>query len=183
LSGDRLQGAAWALAFLVLAASIGGCGKPVLRVADASIGDYYTPKEFKKLSKEQRAEYCAELARQDSVYKEELLGLKQELDQTQTHSLRLREEGDSLFAVGSALEARAAGPGGGPVEAEQKDPGARADQAERHVVRPGESLWSISASRGVFGEGGRWRALYEKNRPIIKNPDLIYPGQELTIPR
>jgi len=163
--------------FLALTASIEGCGKPVLRVADASLGDYYSDKEFKKLSKEQRAEYCAELARQDSIYKEELLALKEQMDQTQARSLRLRAEGDSLFAVGTALEARAAG--GVPPA-----PGATTpDRTARHVVRKGESLWAISASPHIFGKGNRWRALYDSNRAHIKNPDVIYPGQELSIPR
>src|SRR4030095_4862417 len=84
--------------------SIGGCGKPVLRIADASLGDYYTEKEFKKLSREQQVEYCAELARQDSTYKSELLALRAELYQTQARSLRLRAEGASLFALGTTLE-------------------------------------------------------------------------------
>jgi len=176
LSGRWLQGAAL---FLALAASIEGCGKPVLRVADASLGDYYSDKEFRKLSKQQRAEYCAELARQDSVYKGELLALKEELDQTQARSLRLRAEGDSLFAVGTSLEARTAEGHAAPAAPEAPDPG----RGTRHVVRPGESLWAISASPGVFGKGNRWRALYESNRARIKNPDLIYPGQELSIPR
>jgi nucleoid-associated protein YgaU len=164
--------------FLAFAASIEGCGKPVLRVADASLGDYYSGKEFKKLSKEQRAEYCAELARQDSIYKAELLGLKEEMDQTRARSLRLREEGDSLFALGTALEARTVSGGGAPAPRDANDP-----RVDRHVVRPGESLWAISASPEVLGKGSRWRALYELNRTHIKNPDLIYPGQELSIPR
>ncbi len=171
----------WAALIVALAASIQGCGKPVLRVADASLGDYYTPKEFKKLNKEQRAEYCAELARQDSIYKEELLGLTGELDQSRARALRLREEGDSLFALGTALESRAAATAG--VETAERDPAAGKDSALRHVVRPGESLWAISAKRGVYGNGGRWRTLYAANRSRIRNPDLIYPGQELSIPR
>ncbi len=155
----------------------------MLRVADASLGDYYSDKEFRKLNKEQRAEYCAELARQDSMYKEELLGLKEDLDRTHARSLRLREEGDSLFAVGTALEARAAAGGGAPAVPETQDPGLDSGPGARHVVRRGESLWGISASPDVLGKGSRWRALYELNRARIKNPDLIYPGQELSIPR
>jgi len=131
----------------------------VLRVADASLGDYYSDREFRKLSQEQRAEYCAELARQDSVYKEELLGMKRDLDQSQARALRLRAEGDSLFT------------------------GAGKDRTDRHVVRRGESLWAISAGSDVYGAGSRWRTLYDANRSRIKNPDLIYPGQELSIPR
>ena len=164
----------WAALVPVLAASIGGCGKPVLRIADASLGDYYNDKEFRNLSEEQRAEYCAELARQDSLYKDELQGLRDELDQSQARSLRLRAEGDSLFALGSALEKKGPAP---------LDPDEGSAHASRHVVRPGESLWAISADRGVFGRGARWRDLYQANRSRIRNPDLIYPGQELSIPR
>lgn len=161
---------------MILAASIEGCGKPVLRVADASLGDYYTDKEFKKLSREQRAEYCAELARQDSLYKSEMLGLNEQLDQSRTRSLRLRAEGDSLFALGTALEKTPA--------PRAVDPGTSTTSPRaRHVVRRGESLWAISARPGVYGRGARWRALYEANRARIQNPDLIYPGQELSIPR
>ena len=146
----------------------------MLRIADASLGDYYTEKEFKKLSEEQRAEYCAELARQDSIYKAELLGLKEDLDQSQTRSHQLRQEGDSLFALGTSLETS-----GGRDHAGQGAPG----HDQRHIVRRGESLWLICARDTVYGRGSRWRALYQANRDRIKNPDLIYPGQELSIPR
>ena len=159
---------------LVVAASIQGCGKPVLRIADASLGDYYTNKEFGKLSPEQRAEYCAELARQDSLYKNELLALKENLDQSHARSLRLRAEGDSLFALGTALEKR------GATEHVTAKPSTR---DHRHVVRSGECLWAISARNSVYGRGARWPDLYAANRSLIKNPDLIYPGQELIIPK
>jgi nucleoid-associated protein YgaU len=157
---------------LAVAASIQGCGKPVLRIADASLGDYYTNKEFRKLSPEQRAEYCAELARQDSLYKNELLALNESLDQSHARALRLRAEGDSLFALGTALEKHAT-----------TNPGAAPSRDDRHVVRTGESLWAISARRHVYGRGARWPDLYAANRALIKNPDLIYPGQELIIPK
>jgi len=175
-----LPAAAWVVA---LAASMMGCGKPVLRVADASLGDYYTEKEFKKLNDEQRREYCAELARQDSIYKAELVELRGELDGTRSRSLRLRQEGDSLFALGTAVESRMRGAPGG---ASPGKPGRRAPGragAATHVVRPGESLWRISASPQVYGSGARWPDLYEANRGRIRDPNLIYPGQELSIPR
>ncbi len=160
----------------------------MLRVADASLGDYYTKKEFKKLGKEQKAEYCAELARQDSTYKAEMLSLRDELDQSRSRSQRLREEGDSLFAFGTALETRIAAPGdaggkkprdgGKPRGGEKLLPG-KAD----HVVRRGESLWAISASPEIYGQGARWSKIYEANRERIHDPNLIFPGQELSIPK
>jgi len=51
------------------------------------------------------------------------------------------------------------------------------------VVKPGESLWSISAKSDVYGEGNRWNRLYRGNKNRIKDPDRIYPGQEIQIPR
>lgn len=177
MSIGGLLGAALVVA---LAASIEGCGKPVLRVADASLGDYYTDKEFKKLSKEQMAEYCAELARQDSTYKAEMQGLQDELEQSKGRSMRLHAEGDSLFALGTALEKRiAARPRDGRDAREDKEPGAPAD----HVVRRGESLWAISASRTGYGRGVLWPRIYEANRGKIRDPNLIFPGQELSIPK
>ncbi len=155
----------------------------MLRVADASLGDYYSQKEFRKLSKEQRAEYCAELARQDSIYKDELLGLTGDLDRSRTRSARLRAEGDSLFAAGTALEAQAGGGADTSGRTETPEKGESPERGARHLVRRGESLWAISASSLVYGTGVRWRALYAANRSHIKNPDLIYPGQELSIPR
>jgi nucleoid-associated protein YgaU len=101
-----------------------------------------------------------------------MLGLNEQLDQSRSHSLRLRVEGDSLFALGTALEKKAPSPR--PIPSNQR---------ARHVVRRGESLWAISAQSGVYGRGARWRALYDANRARIPNPDVIYPGQELSIPR
>lgn len=173
MSIGGLLGAALVVA---LAASIEGCGKPVLRVADASLGDYYTDKEFKKLSKEQMAEYCAELARQDSTYKAEMQGLQDELEQSKGRSMRLHAEGDSLFALGTALEKRIAASDSVPP---RDGTGAPAD----HVVRRGESLWAISASRTGYGRGVLWPRIYEANRGKIRDPNLIFPGQELSIPK
>jgi nucleoid-associated protein YgaU len=49
-----------------------------------------------------------------------------------------------------------------------------------HKVRPGVSLWMISAMH--LGDGGLWPALYRANRDQIQNPKILYPGQELAIP-
>ena len=55
--------------------------------------------------------------------------------------------------------------------------------SDRHVVEPGESLWSISAKPDVYGEGARWNQLYQSNKDRIRDPNRIYPGQEIQIPR
>ncbi len=48
--------------------------------------------------------------------------------------------------------------------------------------KPAESLWRIAGRPDVLGDPFKWRLIYEANRDKIKNPDLIYPGQNLVIP-
>ncbi len=50
-----------------------------------------------------------------------------------------------------------------------------------HVVQPGETLSGIAASEPLF-IGESFQAIFEANRDILANPDLIHPGQDLRIP-
>ena len=50
-----------------------------------------------------------------------------------------------------------------------------------YTVVAGDSLSKIA--KRLYGDAGRWRAIYEANKDQIKNPDLIHPGQVFTIPR
>ena len=176
-------------ALAILAAVVAGCGKPVLRVADASLGDYYTAKEYRKLSDEQREEYCQELSEQRDLFREQIEGAEEALDALHQTTGPLRAEVDSLTARAEELERRLAearAAGGTARSGGAKSGGASQEPApgsERHVVKPGESLWSISAKSDVYGEGARWNRLYRGNKNRIKNPDRIYPGQEIQIPR
>lgn len=49
-----------------------------------------------------------------------------------------------------------------------------------YVVVKGDSLSGIAS--GQYGDAKKWRRIYEANRDLIKDPDLIYPGQQLRIP-
>jgi len=49
-----------------------------------------------------------------------------------------------------------------------------------YVVVSGDSLSKIAKSQ--YGDAQKWPRIYEANRNIIKDPDLIFPGQELRIP-
>ena len=93
-------------ALAILAAVIAGCGKPVLRIADASLGDYYTEKEYRKLSDEQRAEYCQELSEQRDLFREQIEGAEEALDALHQTTGPLRTEIDSLTARAEELERR-----------------------------------------------------------------------------
>ncbi len=49
------------------------------------------------------------------------------------------------------------------------------------VVRPGASLWTIA--RRVYGSGIAYTVIYAANRDRIRDPNLIYPGQVMQLPK
>jgi len=49
-----------------------------------------------------------------------------------------------------------------------------------HVVVSGDSLSKIA--RREYGSAKDWKRIFEANRDILKDPDKIYPGQQLKIP-
>jgi nucleoid-associated protein YgaU len=53
--------------------------------------------------------------------------------------------------------------------------------ADTYTVVRGDSLSKIA--KRLYGNGNQWKRIYEANRDKIENPDLIYPGQVLRIPR
>ena len=53
--------------------------------------------------------------------------------------------------------------------------------SDTDVVVKGDCLWNIS--KKFYGAGRQYTKIYNANTDIIKNPNLIYPGQVLKIPR
>lgn len=51
---------------------------------------------------------------------------------------------------------------------------------QRYTIKPGDTLSHIA--QRYYGNASDWRRIYEANRGTIKDPDLIHPGQEITIP-
>jgi nucleoid-associated protein YgaU len=52
-----------------------------------------------------------------------------------------------------------------------------------YVVERGDSLWRISGMDTIYDDPVFWPIVYDANGGLISDPDLIYPGQELQIPR
>ena len=46
-----------------------------------------------------------------------------------------------------------------------------------YTVEPGDNLTKIGKKYGIT-----WKSIWDANRDILKDPDKIYPGQELKIP-
>lgn len=50
-----------------------------------------------------------------------------------------------------------------------------------YTVGKGDCLWKIA--KQFYGNGAKWQLIYEANKSVIGgNPNLIYPGQVLTVP-
>ena len=57
---------------------------------------------------------------------------------------------------------------------------ADAPQPKVHEVQSGDTLSSIAKKH--FGDANAYTRIFEANRPMLKDPDEIYPGQVLIIP-
>jgi nucleoid-associated protein YgaU len=49
-----------------------------------------------------------------------------------------------------------------------------------YTVVEGDSLSKIA--KREYGDASKWRQIYQANKDVIDNPDLIEPGQNLIIP-
>ena len=54
---------------------------------------------------------------------------------------------------------------------------------DTYVVVTGDCLWCISGKSEIYGDPYQWPLLYRANKDQIKDADLIYPGQELSVDR
>ena len=49
-----------------------------------------------------------------------------------------------------------------------------------YTVKKGDCLWKIA--KQYYDNGSDYSKIYELNKDKISNPNLIYPGQVLTMP-
>ena len=54
------------------------------------------------------------------------------------------------------------------------------DATQWHEVTKGETLWKIAEH--YYGDGSLYPKIFEANRDVLKDPNLIRVGQKLRIP-
>jgi nucleoid-associated protein YgaU len=53
-------------------------------------------------------------------------------------------------------------------------------QVEYYTIQKGDTLSAIA--KNYYGKANDYPRIFDANREVIKNPDLIYPGQKIRIP-
>ena len=116
--------------------------------------------------------------------------LKKEVDDLglKTEGLKVTVDGDTVKLSGKAASQEekekvilAVGNVAGVAKVEEAiDTPEPAKEPVFHTVVKGDNLWKISEK--TLGSGARYKEIFEANRPMLKDPDKIYPGQVLRIP-
>lgn len=100
--------------------------------------------------------------------------------------VELKVEGDKVVVSGKAVDAEtkekiilAVGNVGGVAAVETTEDDDMAN-AVFHTVEKGDTLSAIA--KKTLGNANRYMEIFEANKPMLKHPDKIYPGQVLRIP-
>ena len=139
---------------------------------------YLTDEEYRALGSCEKREYhealaeeMANLLRRRTEATVTITYLEREIEELRRQLLALAEPEEKEEIIVTEVEPE---PVVTPPPARQND---------RYIVKRGDWLSKIAAFDFIYGDWRKWPAIYEANKEHITNPDLIYPDQELIIPR
>ncbi len=58
--------------------------------------------------------------------------------------------------------------------------GSQFDATQYHEVKKGDTLWKIAEH--YYGDGSLYKDIFEANKDVLKDPNVIKVGQKLKIP-
>ena len=102
--------------------------------------------------------------------------------------LDVKVEGDKVVVSGKALTQEekekivlAVGNVAGVAQVDdQLEAGAAEAPSTFYTVKKGDTLSAIAKAQ--YGDASKYNAIFQANKPMLKDPDEIYPGQVLRIP-
>jgi nucleoid-associated protein YgaU len=68
----------------------------------------------------------------------------------------------------------------GEVRADEVVAPAQTAEVQFYEIAKGDTLWKIATK--YYDDGNQYPKIFEANREVIKDPDLIFPGQKIRIP-
>jgi nucleoid-associated protein YgaU len=169
-----IRRAGFALVALSLLAVV-GCGGGVDRQVDVSAGEYYTPEEVQKLNKDQYTAYCASLDTELTKVSGEATSTQAAVGTTQAQVAAAQKDVKALESQYNGKKAE--------TDAVQKDIDYFKGLPKMWTVREGEFLHKISGYEEIYADALKWPRIYRANKDKIEDPNLIYPGWQLAIPR
>ncbi|MBO4334633.1 MAG: peptidoglycan-binding protein LysM [Desulfovibrio sp.] len=119
--------------------------------------------------------------------------LKKDLDSLglETQELEVEVDGDQVVLKGTAKDQETlekailqVGNKAGIASVKTDDVTVAAPAADStyYEVKKGDTLWKIAETHYGKGKGAKYTVIFNANRPMLKDPDKIYPGQKLRIP-
>jgi len=92
----------------------------------------------------------------------------------------LSGKADSAEAMEKAVLMAGNVKGVAEVKAEQIESPPQTDQVEFYVIQKGDTLSAVA--KRFYGDASAYPRIFKSNREVIKDPDLIFPGQKIRIP-
>ena len=155
----------------LLGGLLGGCATgPVPPVKDPARGEFYTGPEMMRLPAAERDRYCS--------------WMENTLRELKAHRAALQVRRDSLGVVGDTLRSQeiAVSSRTRDLSTRVRDLRLREKATNTYIVAAGDNLRKVA--RTVFGDGARYKEIYEANKAIIGSEDAeLKAGMRLTIPR
>ena len=156
-------------------AFVAGFGAAHAQSYDLQKGDYLTPEEYKKLSKDEALAYCQKLAQEIDIQNDNAAAANSQMGDIDAEIASLRSKLAEAKAANDPLASRVA-----ELEAKLKD---LTDLPRSYTVVPGDFLVKIAGKPRIYSDSKAWKRIYRANRGKIKDPNLIYPDQIFLIPR
>jgi nucleoid-associated protein YgaU len=142
---------------------------------DVSKGQFYTEEEYQKLKKQDRLAYCDALAKEAERQGQLLASAQSSLDKAKARVDELKAQINKVDGELTPLQGEVS-----QLESQIKDLEALPTQ---WTVKSGECLSKISGYTEIYSDPKKWTRIYRANRDKIQDPNLIYVGWVLAIPR